>query len=969
MKFKWVAPSQPPRQVPKPFVATPTSPRTTRAVTPPPASVKPEARIGPVTAGPTASTADIPKLEGDAAKAVAHRGSHIQIIAAAGSGKTEVVSQRVASLLADGEPPESIVAFTFTEKAAAELKDRIRERVTERIGADATDQLGRLFVGTIHAYCFRMLQTYVPRYETYTPLDANQLTNFLYQQNRLIGIKDLAPTDGTFKNIDRFQRGIDVIENELIDVATLPASSFKEAVLAYYAALDRYQFMSFGTQIVRAVEALADPAVHAAVSTPLRHLIVDEYQDVNPAQERLVELLAKPNGNADVVVVGDDDQAIYQWRGSYVQNIVTFADRYPDVAQFKLLTNRRSRPGIVEVANLFAQTISGRIDKQMLPHRTADGPSVALVRDPGDETDAASEIARQIRDFHSGGLAYRDIAILVRGRSSYPAIMDALEKAGIPVQAGGRSGLFAQPEPRVFGETYAWIGDIGWRPAQYAKPEIVTLERLLNSYTTTFGLSKGQRSALSVHLEVWKQKACDSDFNESLVRDFYGLMELLGVNAWDLSDETTRNRLGTIARFTTVLADYEGVSWRARKDPDNAGEQVGGRSGGLWFYKNLAILLTNYAVGSYDDFAGEEGHLDDGVALGTVHGSKGLEWPVVFLPALVKTRFPSGRNGRAQDFPQDLLGRFDRQRYEGTDDDERRLFYVAITRARDAVLLSSFSLTGAGKNRSASPYYGEVANAYAKTGIPTSATGKGTASEADLAITYSELALYETCPRSYLLKNELGFMPTIQQELGYGNAVHHTMRVLAERTQATGVVPTRQQIDQLLNSEFFLPYANKAGHKQMRDKARRLVFRYVSEYSSDLLRTWATERPFELYLDGAVISGRADVIYDNEDGKVGRLAIVDYKTSTGGQIDPLQLQIYTEAGRREGLDVGAAFIQDLGAEKRYDVQVDAASIRKVEESIVETADSLRRRKFEPKPDRRKCRQCDVRKVCSAAAKP
>ncbi len=140
----------------------------------------------PVHAAPVA--ADIPKLDGDAAAAVAHRGGHIQIIAAAGSGKTEVVSQRVASLLSSGEPPESIVAFTFTEKAASELKTRIRERVTALRGPRASDQLGQLFVGTIHGYCFRMLQTHAPRYETYTPLDANQLTNLVYRDNYLLGV-------------------------------------------------------------------------------------------------------------------------------------------------------------------------------------------------------------------------------------------------------------------------------------------------------------------------------------------------------------------------------------------------------------------------------------------------------------------------------------------------------------------------------------------------------------------------------------------------------------------------------------------------------------------------------------------------------------------------------------------------------------------------------------------------------------
>lgn len=937
-------------------------------VTPPSPQAPTEADL-PVSAAifPTSSHSKIPMLEGDAAAAVAHRGSHIQIIAAAGSGKTEVVSQRVASLLADGEPPESIVAFTFTEKAAAELKERIRERVTAVQGQAATDQLGRLFVGTIHAYCFRMLQTYVPRYETYTPLDANQLTNLLYRESYLLGIKNLSATNGVFRNLAMFQRGVDVIENEMIDVGALPEDDFKAAVMEYYAMLDRYQFMSFGTQIVRAVEALQVPEIHAKVTEPLRHLIVDEYQDVNPAQECLISLLAKPYGSADVVVVGDDDQAIYQWRGSAVENIVTFDERYPNVQQFRLLTNRRSRPGIVELANAFAKTVPGRIDKEMHPFREGVGPSVALTSNPGTESNEAEEIAKQILEFRELGVEYKDIAILVRGKAAYPAILESLASRRIPVQPGGRTGLFAQPEAEVFAATYAWIGGVDWSPEKYGTTrQAVTLDRLLTDYSSIFGLTSGRRAALAERLTGWKAKALASQFNESLVGDFYVLVEMLGVNQWELAESLTRNRLGTIARFTNVLADYEGVSWRARKDQNNPGEQVGARSGGEWFYKNFAILLSNYAVGSYDDFAGEEDLFEDGVALGTVHGAKGLEWPVVFLPSLVKTRFPSSKIGQSQDWPRSLLGKFDVERYQGTDADERRLFYVAITRARDAVLLSSHARQKSGRTRNASEYLEYARQVFTNHGIPTSISSKGGTAASELALTYSELAAFDSCPRSYMLKNQLGFMPTIQAELGYGNAVHHTMRVLAEKTKATGKLPTDTQVNELLDSEFFLPYANKAGHKEMREKARKLVQRYLTDHPSDLLRTWATERPFELYLDGVVISGRADVIYDEHDGKVGSLAIVDYKTSTGEQTNPLQLQIYADAGRREGLNVSAAFIHDLGTTQRYDVKVDNHAIANAEAKVIATVESLKRREYEPKPERTKCQMCDVRRLCNAA---
>ncbi|WP_229023114.1 ATP-dependent helicase [Actinomarinicola tropica] len=906
----------------------------------------------------------IPVLEGEAADAVAHRGSHIQIIAAAGAGKTEVVSQRIASLL-ETEPPESIVAFTFTDKAAEELKERIRQRVTAKLGEGATDQLGRLYVGTIHGYCFRLLQSHVPRYETYTPLDANQLVNFLYREGTQLKLKQRFGGGKLFQGIDAFLRNVDVVENELIDLNDIPEGEFKTTLVDYYDRLDAYRFMSFGTQIVRAVEALGDPTVHQQVTSELRHLIVDEYQDVNPAQERLISLLAKPNGSADLVVVGDDDQAIYQWRGSNVSNIVTFADRYQGVEQFRLLANRRSRAPIVELANHFAQSIPGRLAKQMLTHREPDGPAISIAAGHFDEQTEADALAVDIVSLHDQGVPYRDIAILVRGKVAYPCILDALETFGVPVQPGGRSGLFEQAEAAVFGATYAWLADVDWSARRWTKRETVELDDLVDSLCDQFDLDSAAVGTIRDHLEAWKPQTLVEDFDVSLVGDFYEFLGLLGVRDWDTDDELTRNRLGTIARFATVLGDYEAVARRSRRDAANPGEQVGGAIGSEWFYRNLALLLVNYAIGGYDDFDGEEDLDADAVALGTIHGAKGLEWPVVFLPSLTDGRFPSSRTGQAQTWLLPAHS-FDAARYEGSDADERRLFYVALTRARDWVALSSHLKVNK-QGRRPSPYLTECAAFAASGGYPTGVEPKGIDTP-DLAVTYSELAAYLECPQSYLLRNQLGFQAPIRGEVGYGNAVHHIMRMIAEQTKVTGTIPTPRQINDLLTFEFFLPFANKPAHKQMRENARKLVFKYVNDHQPDLLRTWATERPFELYLPGAVVSGRADVIYDGDGTHPENLVIVDYKTSTGGSIEPLQLQVYADAGRREGLNVQGAFVHDMATTQRHTVDVTDTAISAAETTVLEAAESLRARDFTPAPEKSKCGGCDVRHVCKAAVR-
>jgi DNA helicase-2/ATP-dependent DNA helicase PcrA len=393
-----------------------------------------------------------PHLSGAALDAVRHRDGHLQIIASAGSGKTEVVSQRVADLLADGLPADSVVAFTFTERAASELKNRISVRVEERLGRVALDQLSGLFVGTIHAFCFRFLQQRVPRYETYDVLDDNRLTAFLSREATRLELRQLDSSNRLFASIEAFLKGVDVVENELLEPASMP-EPFRAVLTAYYETLDRYRLLTYGQQVGRAVAELARPELAAEVHDRLRHLIVDEYQDVNPAQERLIDLLTGPR--TALCVVGDDDQAIYQWRGSDVSNIVTFPGRYEGVATFELTTNRRSRPQIIAEANRFALTIPERIEKTMLPHRPESGspePEVVVWNSP-DETQEAGWIASLVLDLIDAGLRYRDVAVLVRSRAAYGRLVEQFATVGIPVQPGGRSGLFDQPEAVLLGHT------------------------------------------------------------------------------------------------------------------------------------------------------------------------------------------------------------------------------------------------------------------------------------------------------------------------------------------------------------------------------------------------------------------------------------------------------------------------------------------------------------------------------------
>jgi len=570
-----------------------------------------------------------------------------------------------------------------------------------------------------------------------------------------------------------------------------------------------------------------------------------------------------------------------------------------------------------------------------------------------------------ILDLVEQGARFSDIAVLVRSRAAYPQLLDQFSAFDIPVQPGGRTGMFAQPEAIALGRTICWLTDLDWR-ASYGPGSTVTEDALLAELQGTFGLDAGERHRLAQFLHQWKAAVPKEDRTADLVGEFYELLDELGVRKWDVTDRIAVNKLGTLARFSALLADYESVRRRSRPDTENPGEQVGGQDRGNWYYQNLGTHIINYAQGAYDDFDGEADYALDAVDLTTIHRAKGLEWPAVFVPSLTKGRFPSRYTGKAQSWlvPRDL---FSASRYEGSDADERRLFYVAMTRARDWLSISRHErvTTNAAKP---SPYYDELSRfeLKAENVRPAPIEGRGGGDDDPISITYSELAAFIECGHAFRLRGLIGFQPRLAVELGYGKAVHHVMRTVAEETRATGQVPSPGRIDTILDESFFLPTANKPAHRQLKDAARRLVATYASEHEGDLYRIWETERPFELHLEGVTVTGRADVILDKEDGHPTALAIVDYKTAVRGNANDhaLQLQVYVDAGRREGLDVRAAYVHDLKASSRDPVPVDPEAIGHAESTVAEAAERIKIRDFQVNPGGR-CRTCEVRTICSS----
>jgi ATP-dependent DNA helicase UvrD/PcrA len=346
-------------------------------------------------------------LTGDQAKAIADLTGNLQLIACAGSGKTEVVARRIAKFLTPAQrgggslSPSNIIAFTFTEKAAAELKQRVLERCSESIPQAVG--LAEMYIGTIHGFCLELLKTEVPEFLKYDVLDEVQQTLLVDRNSSKSGLTRCSTLTGQplkrFIDTPLYVQALSVLRESKLHEGKLQSNSVYKALPDYRALLGEKGYLDYSS--------IMDEAVHAiATHTPLRNrlkdrikiVIVDEYQDINPIQENLIEVLR--DLGASITVVGDDDQTIYQWRGGDVKNIMYFAERY-NAKTIKIEENFRSTPGITDVARLIIEKNANRLTKvmksaEMQAYESGDIVAVQL-SDPEAEADYIADVCKALR--------------------------------------------------------------------------------------------------------------------------------------------------------------------------------------------------------------------------------------------------------------------------------------------------------------------------------------------------------------------------------------------------------------------------------------------------------------------------------------------------------------------------------------------------------------------------------------------
>ena len=951
-------------------------------------------------------------LNAPQAVAVTHEAGPLLIIAGAGTGKTTVITRRIAYLIATRRArPSEILALTFTDKAAAEMEERVDTLVPYGY-ADVQ-------ISTFHAFGDRLIKEnalelgLTPDFRVLTRAEQviflrDHLFEFPLQHYRPLG----DPTRHLQAILTQFSRlkDEDVGPDEYLahaegllaaaadDEARLHAEQHLELARTYaqyQTLMARLGQVDFGDQIVETLRLFRTrPHVLRRYQERFKHILVDEFQDTNYAQFELVKLLAARHRS--VAVVGDDDQAIFRFRGASMSNILAFDRSYPDARQVVLQENRRSPQAVLDAAYRLIQhnnpdrlEVAQKIDKRLVSVVGAEpGPQHLAFDTVSSESDHVADL---IKEEHEHGRPYRDCAVLVRANNDADPFLRALNVRGIPWTFSGNAGLYGRPEIRLL---------IAFLRSLAHPDDSVSLHYLASSdiyQVPIVDLTRCATYADRKHrwlFDVLRVVPAEVEIGEEgagaiarLIADLQRYMEL-----------AREHPTGEV--LYQFLVD-SGLMTRYAKAPAELEQEVQNVSKFFTRVKDAARVLK------YDNVREFVNHLDALVDAGddpavaeadtetpavhvlTVHKAKGLEWPVVFVVDCVQNKFPSTRRSDPVEIPTGLIkdtlptGDFHEQ-------EERRLFYVAMTRAKERLYLTSAEDMG-GKRKwkvsqfvlealdlpkdAARPFRAHAIEELKRLAPPPQPTGLGLTPIPDdepLAISHRQVDDYQTCPLKYQYVHILRIPLRQHHSVVYGNALHKAVEFYLRR-RAVGNYTTLQDflraLDEAWRNEGFLTRE----HEEQRKRAGiAALTRFYHEEEASGQKPTEVEREFGVSVGLNRVRGRFDRVDETADG----LVIVDYKSSDVTDQkkadqrarESLQLKIYAlaqhELTGRLPARVELRFLESGLTGRHRPTEED---LREARAAIDEAARGIRQRQFEATPGYQVCRYCPYNQICPRTA--
>ncbi|MCX7037992.1 MAG: ATP-dependent DNA helicase [Spirochaetes bacterium] len=859
-------------------------------------------------------------------EAILHDGGPLLIIAGPGSGKTEVLTWRVAYLIESGRTaPGNCLVSTFTRKAALELKDRIQQKLPEV-------DVEKMAIGTIHSLCADILrehQTRSPVPRGFRILDEDGQLLLIYRNRADLGLDAVMkgrPQDFFSGVLRMFNLATEelVKPEKLLDWCRLTRQAAEEyaveagkgrSKLKAQKAADAVELWKEEAIVTEAYQAYCDllhsrnlvdfaflqrhcldlleshPNVAAALRERFRMILVDEYQDTNAAQEMVLHHLAGEGQR--LTVVGDDDQSIYRFRGATVGNLLGFEKRYPGARKIYLQQNFRSPDPIVRSSQAVIANNQARFPKDLFTAR-GEGSDIVLLYEHSVAEEAAS-VARFLAGLKAMGKVQRwgDVALLLRSVRSYcEDYVQALTAERIPVNVIGDAGFFGREDIaqlcnlfHFLGATKPW-GDVHIRcPLMGLGDNTV---EALKAYKGNLMEAESDEALLSIGIKnttdrkkilslLTLKRRTQGKKQESILSVFYELLAITGYvrDCQGSGNVTALMNLGVMSGMISLF------------------DELGGTRNLYPFQEYFQLLIAGGAEPSKPSIA-------DAVQLMTIHQAKGLEFPVVVLGSVMDGRLPSMRRRDRYEVPYELRASGQPEVEDPHLTDERKLFYVGATRAKELLILGTADIVnkrGGGPSPFLKEMFGEDLHAIANAGrarIKEVESARDKRAGPRERISFSQLAYFLQCPVRYELAVMYGLEPLHPDPVDFGANVHRALLSIHERA-LVGANLTDSDIAEIVEDSWLSPVSVAEGsapaqERDARKAAVKQLRRYVREHTSDLGRVEKAELSFSFRLEESVLLGRIDLIRKEEGG----IEVVDFKTSESSKERVEQEQVETQ---------------------------------------------------------------------------